>query len=71
MDILSVQEGLTALGAARRGSQCSALLLAATQRALQHAVINVVFHKREKRVYMATAQARREDPDRELVAPKL
>jgi len=50
-------EGLTALGAARRGSQCGALLLAATQRALEHAVVNIVFYKRESRIYLSLAQA--------------
>lgn len=39
-------DGLTALGRAPRNSQCSALLLAATQRALQQTIVNLIYCRR-------------------------
>jgi len=39
--------GLTALGRAPRDSRCSSLLLAATHRALQQAVVNLIYCRRE------------------------
>ena len=47
---------LTALGAAAHASQCAALLLEATQRAMRQAIVNIVFCKREGRAYIAHAK---------------